>query len=1129
MQQSSQTGQTSRSRLIAQIGQRKNAVSAISRRRDPSSAPLTFSQERLWIMSQLETANPIYNVAGALEFDGALNTETFGQCLDEVLRRHDILRSRFVNGEQGSAQRVMSEMHLKLSFSDLTESAIAERNPDWTMDDAPPNDGPPLAYFKRYAETFIRRPFALSQQPPVRAMLAKLDTGRHAFVLVLHHIVGDRWSVGILMKEVAALYHAYVNGLPSPLTALPIQFGDYAAWQRQQETSDQHLDYWRTKLDGAPPLLELPTDRPRPPVNRYRGETYRFDFRPELRQRLAEFGKRENATLFMTMAAALSVLLFRYSGNKDINIGYPVAGRNAVQTTALIGFFVNTLILRNCLDPAWSFSELLARIKEQALSDLEHQNVAFGQMIESLNPVRDAGHTPLFQVMLAVQNVPSATLRLPHLYANPINLDNAIAQFDLTLFIDEDQTRLQGGFEYNTDLFERSTVALLADRLQELLADCCRNPAAPLCNLNLLSSEERQQVLCDFNHTRKAFAKEPFIHRLFETQVERTPDACALVFAGQTLSYAQLNRRANRLAHYLSARGLRAEDRVAVFFERSFDMVVSLLGILKASAAYVPVDPDYPAERLIYLFEDCRPSLLITSRAMRARLPDAIGTTVPVIELDGDAYRSAAETLPERNPDPKAMGLTPKHLAYLIYTSGSTGRPKGAMNEHAAVVNRLLWAQQEYRLNAEDRILQKTPYSFDVSVWEFFLPLISGAVLVLAKPKGHQEPDYLMDLIEVEAVTTLHFVPSMLQAFMSAVNAEKCRSLRQILCSGEALPRELVQRVRADLPFVELHNLYGPTEAAIDVTAWSCRQEPTGAVPIGYPIANTAIHILDPFLNPVPVGVPGEIHIGGLQVGRGYFDKPDLTAERFIPDPFRIVEGSTRLYKTGDLARWLADGAIEYLGRNDFQVKLRGFRIELGEIEAKLKDYPGIRDALATVREDDAHGKRLVAYLLNHDGIETPAAELRVYLAKVLPEYMVPNVFVALAEWPLTTSGKIDRDSLPMPGAGAVVLQRYEAPQNEIEATLAGIWQELLSVEKVGRNDHFFELGGHSLMALDLAERLRTRGLGLEAREVFSHPVLASLATVVAQSRTVFTAPPNLIPEHFGQSSNEPDMEEFRI
>ncbi|MGR9052584.1 MAG: non-ribosomal peptide synthetase, partial [Gammaproteobacteria bacterium] len=863
----------------------------------------------------------------------------------------------------GPVQRVVPEAHLELIGSDLTEAE--ELLPDRAMPAELPDGDPALALFRRCAEAFVRQPFALSQQPPIRAMLAKLGAGRHAFVLVLHHIVGDRWSVGLLMKEVAALYRAYVDGLPSPLAALPIQFGDYAAWQRQAGGAGKHLDYWRDKLDGAPPLLELPTDRPRPAVNRYRGETYRFDFRPELRQRLAEFGKRENVTLFMTMAAALSVLLFRYSGNKDINIGYPVAGRNALQTTALIGFFVNTLILRSRIDPVCSFSELLGRIKQQALSDLEHQDVAFGQLVDALNPVRNAGHTPLFQVMLAVQNVPSATLRLPHLSAEPLVLDNAVAQFDLTLFVDEDQTRLQGGFEFNTDLFERCTVALWAERLQALLADGCRNPQAPLCNLNLLPLKERQQVLYGFNATREAFEQEPFIHTLFETQVERTPDACALVFAGRTLGYAQLNSRANRLAHYLLARGLRTEDRVAVFFERSFDMVVSLLGILKAGGAYVPVDPDYPGERLTYLFEDCRPSLLITARAMRARLPDAIGTTMPVIELDGDAYRSAAETLSERNPEPNALGLTPKHLAYLIYTSGSTGRPKGAMNEHAGVVNRLLWAQREYRLNAEDRVLQKTPYSFDVSVWEFFLPLMTGAVLVLAKPKGHQEPDYLMELIEAEAVTTLHFVPSMLQSFMPAVNAEQCRSLRRILCSGEALPRDLVQRVRADLPFVELHNLYGPTEAAIDVTAWRCRQEPVGAVPIGYPIANTAIHILDPFLNPVPVGVPGEIHIGGVQVGRGYFDKPDLTAERFTPDPFRVVDGSTRLYKTGDLARWLADGAIEYLGRNDFQVKLRGFRIELGEIEAKLKDYTGIRDALATVRDDDAHGKRLVAYLLN--------------------------------------------------------------------------------------------------------------------------------------------------------------------
>ncbi|MFZ2407662.1 MAG: amino acid adenylation domain-containing protein [Methylobacter sp.] len=1103
---------TNRAQLIARL--RKTGTPAdgvIAKRNGDQPAPLSYSQERLWIMSQLEPDNPIYNVAGAVQFDGLLNIQALQQSLDEVVRRHEILRSRFT----AEGQQVLPCEGLPMAWRDL-----ADCQPDRAMQQ-----------FQHCADDFIRLPFRLAEQPPLRALLVTINEQRHILLLTLHHIVSDRWSVGVLMQEVAALYGAYSQGKPSPLPELPIQYGDYCVWQRgQQEKWAKHLDYWRQKLTGAPPLLELPTDKPRPPVPSYRGDVYSFEFSAELSRALKDLSKQYNVTLFMVMAAAFNTLLYRYTGSKDICIGYPVAGRSQSRTAALIGFFVNTLVLRCQAGADLPFSELLLQLREQALQDQNHQELSFGQLLDALSPVRNASHTPLFQVMLAVQNVPMPDFRMQDVVVTPLTMNNRIAQFDLTLFIDERDGKLLGSFEYSTDLFEAATIARMAGHLQMLLTDAADNPATPLKRLTMLPAKERRQLLGEVNATAIDYGSEQLIHRLFEQQAEKTPEACALVYEGQTIGYDQLNRRANRLAHHLRALGVRCEDRVAICLERGFEMVAGLLAVLKAGAAYVPLDPDYPSERLEYMFGDCSPAALITQTGLLARLPAADEGQMPVIVLDDRESIRAIDRQPGHNPDPVALGLTPSHLAYVIYTSGSTGWPKGAMNQHGGVVNRLLWAQSEYRLTGADRVLQKTPFSFDVSVWEFFLPLLAGAGLVLAKPKGHQEPQYLMDLIEQAVITTLHFVPSMLQVFLEHIDAEKCRSLRRILCSGEALPHALQVRAQNCLPAVELHNLYGPTEAAVDVTAWRCRNdENPGIVPIGHAIANTAIYILDPWLEPVPLGVSGEIYIGGIAVGRGYLNRPELTAERFVPDPFRK---SARMYKTGDLGRRLADGAIDYLGRNDFQVKIRGFRIELGEIESRLSASAGVREAVVIAREDGHGDKRLVAYLTKDNSSELSLADLRADLAATLPDYMLPGAFVVLPALPLTANGKLDRGALPVPDADAVISHSYEAPQGPIETALALIWQELLELERVGRNDHFFELGGHSLMALSLVEHLRREGWALEARAVFANPVLSSLAAVIGDSQghsPALAMPPNLIPDYFGQSLSNPVIEEFRI
>jgi len=1102
--------QANRAQLIARL--RRTAAPAdgvIAKRSAGQPIPLSYSQERLWIMSQLEPDNPIYNVAGAVQFDGLLNTHALQQSLDEVVRRHEILRSRFT----AEGQQVLPGAGLPLACQDY-----AEFHQDLAMQQ-----------FQHHADDFIRLPFRLAEQPPLRALLAIVGPRRHILLLALHHIVSDRWSVGVLMQEVAALYRAYSQGKPSALPELPIQYGDYCVWQRgQQDKWAKHLNYWRHKLTGAPPLLELPADRPRPPVPSYRGEVHGFEFSAELSFALKELAKQYKVTLFMVMAAAFNTLLYRYSGSRDICIGYPVAGRSQSQTAALIGFFVNTLVLRCRVEPDMTFSELLLQLREQALQDQNHQELSFGQLLEALSPVRNTSHTPLFQVMLAVQNVPLPDFRMQDVTVTPLTMNNRIAQFDLSLFIDERDGKLLGSFEYSTDLFEAETIARMAGHLQMLLTAAADDPATPLNRLALLPVKERRQLLAEYNATATDYSSEQLIHRLFERQTGKTPEACALLYQGQTISYRQLNRRANRLAHHLRSLGVRCEDRVAICLERGFDMVVGLLAVLKAGAAYVPLDPDYPAERLEYMFGDCSPAALISQRGLLGRLPAA--DAGQVIVLDDQEHAKTIDSEPDHNPDPMALGLTSGHLAYVIYTSGSTGRPKGAMNQHGGVVNRLLWAQSEYRLTAADRVLQKTPFSFDVSVWEFFLPLLAGAGLVLAKPKGHQEPQYLMDLIEQTGVTTLHFVPSMLQVFLEHIDAEKCRSLRRILCSGEALPHALQVRTQNCLPDAALHNLYGPTEAAVDVTAWRCRNDANpGIVPIGHAIANTAIYILDPWLEPVPSGVSGELYIGGIAVGRGYLNRPALTAERFMPDPFRKA---ARMYKTGDLGRRLADGAIDYLGRNDFQVKIRGFRIELGEIESRLSASSGVRETVVIAREDGHGDKRLVAYLTKDHSRELSIAALRAGLAETLPDYMLPGAFVILPALPLTANGKLDRGALPVPDADAVLSHRYEAPQEPIEIALARIWQELLELERVGRNDHFFELGGHSLMALSLVERLRQQGWALEARAVFANPVLCSLAAVIGEKQCnghALAMPPNLIPDYFGQSLNNPVIEEFRL
>ncbi|WP_346397669.1 non-ribosomal peptide synthetase [Pseudomonas syringae] len=1038
--------------------------------------PLSWAQQRLWFLDQLDrAAGAAYHIPAGLRLRGRLDSEALQATLDRIVARHETLRTHFALHE-GQAIQVIAPA--TQGFALVTHDLRA-------LDSAAQHEA-----VERLAREEALAPFDLSSGPLIRGRLVQLSETEHILLVTQHHIVSDGWSTGVLLHEIGMLYRAFSQGLADPLPALAFQYVDYAAWQRQWlqgETLQTQVEFWRQHLSGAPALLELPTDHRRPPLRSYAGGRVSLALSPALTAGLRQLGQRHGATLFMTLLAGWSSLLSRFSGQDDVVIGTPVANRPRSELESLIGFFVNTLALRIRPEGGLSVAALLEQVKTVMLAAHAHQDLPFEQVVEALQPPRSLGHSPIFQVMLALNNTPGGgELSLPELSLEPLQAPHTTAQFDLSLALVEADGGLVGSLEYASDLFERATIERMAGHLQVLLEGMVADDQQAVAELPLLSCEQRRQILESFNDTAAAYPADKLIHQLFEEQAAQQPDALAVVDETGSLSYGELNTRANRLAHYLIGLGIQPDDRVAICAQRSLEMVVGLLGILKAGSAYVPLDPGYPFERLRYMLEDSAPVAVLVQGETRTLLGEL---AVPTLDLQAGDWEVEAEH------NPAVPAITPQHLAYVIYTSGSTGKPKGVANQHDGVVNRLWWAQSEYRIGADDRVLQKTPFGFDVSVWEIFLPLLAGAQLVMARPGGHQDPHYLMEVIERRSISMLHFVPSMLQAFVNQTPAGRCSTLKRVLCSGEALPHALLLQGQAHFPKSELHNLYGPTEAAIDVTAWHyVAEQDIGIVPIGRPIANTQIYLLDAHGQPVPIGVSGEIHIGGIGVARGYLNRPELTAERFLEDPFS-TEPAARMYRTGDLGRWLADGNIEYLGRNDDQVKLRGYRIELGEIESQLAGCPGVREAVVLAREHRPGDKRLVAYLTAQEGAVLSATQLREQLSQGLAEYMIPSAFVTLTCFPLTPNGKLDRRALPAPEDDAYASRGYEAPVGEIEHALAEIWQALLGLERVGRHDHFFELGGHSLMAVQLVSCLRQRfQVEVALGDLFMHPTICELA-----------------------------------
>nr|WP_306298895.1 non-ribosomal peptide synthetase [Pseudomonas syringae] len=1071
---------------------RTSQPSVVAVTRD-QALPLSFAQQRLWFLARLEGDSAAYHIPAGLRLRGELDADALQSALDLIVARHESLRTTFAQqpGHEAEQRIAPADSGFELRLQTLEGQPDAEQALAVLMADE------------------ARAPFDLGTGPLVRGRLIRMDDEDHVLLVTMHHIIADGWSSDIFTRELGVLYEALRNGDPDPMPALAVQYADYAMWQRcwlTTEVLQQQSGYWQQALSGAPALLSLPTDRSRPAQQEYAGDAVGVVIDQALTEQLKTLSQRQGTTLFMTVLAAWATVLGRLASQDDVVIGTPVANRSRVEVEGLIGLFVNTLALRVDLAADPTVESLLQQVKARTLEAQAHQDLPFEQVVEAVKPVRSLSHSPIFQAMLSWQNGAGESLALGDMNLQAIGVSSRTAKFDVLLDMAEVGGCLYGSLEYATALFDRSTVQRHLGYLEAVLRGMVADSRAVVTHIPLLQDDERQQLIEGFNATEVSYPQGLTLHGLFEAQVQRTPDAIAVTFEDASWSYTTLNAQANRIAHRLTSMGIRVDDRVAICTQRSLQMVAGLLGILKAGAAYVPLDPDYPAERQAYMLENSAPVAILAQAALQDSLPPC---PAPVLLLDGQGADDLFAGQPDHNP--VIDDLTARHLAYVIYTSGSTGQPKGVMNEHAGVVNRLLWMQDEYGLDETDVVLQKTPFSFDVSVWEFFWPLFNGARLVMARPGGHREPAYLCEAIQAQGVTTLHFVPSMLEIFLAHGTPAYCDSLKRVMCSGEALPGHLVRRFKAQLTRAGLFNLYGPTEAAVDVTAWDCSgPETPDNTPIGKPVANTRMYVLDSVGQPVPLGCTGEIYIAGVQVARGYLGQPELTAERFLQDPFSDVPAA-RMYRTGDVGCYQADGTLMYLGRNDDQIKIRGFRIELGEIAARLSDHPGILDAVVVAREDAPGDKRLVAYYTSaEDQSDLGVEQLRSHLAALLPEYMVPAAYVRLASLPLTANGKLDRKGLPAPDRDSIASRAYEAPQGPIEMALASLWADLLQVEQVGRHDHFFELGGHSLMAVTLIERMRQIGLSADVRVLFGQPTLAALALAVGENHEV-AVPANLI------------------
>ncbi len=1037
--------------------------------------PLSWAQERLWFLNQLEGASATYNIAVAVHIAGTLDILALEQAYQELVQRHEILRTTFPLVKGVPVQVITPRTETAIAIVDLCGLESTEQTTE----------------VQRQVKSHSEQPFNLAKGPLLSLVLLKLGQDSQVLVVTMHHIISDDWSMNLLIQELSTLYQAFASQQPSGLPELSIQYADFALWQRQWlqgEILKQQLGYWTQQLAGIPTLLNLPTDRPRPPVQTFRGSTQRFKLNRDLTQQLKHLSQQSGTTLFMTLLAAFALLLSRYSRQNDIVIGSPIANRNRQEIEPLIGLFINTLVLRVDLENNPTFSELLERVQQMSLDAYAHQDLPFEQLVEALQPQRSLSHHPLFQVMFVLHNAPTPTLELPELTLTPLERERTVAKFDLTLSMSETDTGLIGIWEYNSDLFEADTIARLVGHFPRLLTAIVAHPQQTVGQFPLLSEAERHQLLVEWNQTQAEYPQDKCIHHLFEEQVERTPDAVAVVFEGQELTYRELNSRANQLAHYLQTLGVKPEVLVGIYIERSVDMVVGLFGILKAGGAYVPLDPTYPPERIASMLDDSQLPVLVTQGKLRDLLPETVGHVL-CLDTDWTVISQSRDVNP-------VSGVNASNLAYVIYTSGSTGKPKGTMLIHRAVVNYLSWCTQTYAVASGSGAPVQSSISFDATITSLFSPLLVGQRVVLLSEA--QEIEALGAVLASQSNFSLvKLTPAHLDILAQLLPAQELsKSTQAFVIGGEALLSKSLEFWQIHAPQTRLINEYGPTETVVGC----CVYEVTDAafhpdmIPIGRPIANTQLYILDQFLQPLPIGVPGELYIGGAGVARGYLNRAELTAKRFIPNPF----GEGRLYQTGDLARYLPDGTIEFLGRIDHQVKIRGFRIELAEIEAVLSQHPSVQDVVVLAREEEPGDKRLVAYVV--PGEVTPTThDLRGFLKEKLPDYMIPSAFVWLDSLPLTSNGKVDRRALPTPKAISRDLEsQVVAPRTPNEAVLAQIWTDVLGVQQVSIHDNFFELGGDSILTIKIIARANQAGLQLTLRQFFEHQTIAELAALAS-------------------------------
>ncbi|MCX8132087.1 MAG: amino acid adenylation domain-containing protein [Clostridia bacterium] len=1054
----------------------KEPIKRISRD-EGEDLPLSFSQQSMWFFDQFTKGNPVFNISNAVKMSGIPNKEAIRKSLEKLVERHESLRTTFKNVNGSPVQVINKKADVDLAEVDLSHVHKKEIENK----------------IKLVLKDEARRIFDLEKGPLFRFCLFKTGEEEYVFSMTIHHIISDAWSNAILVGEFFKLYEAFLKEKNLELPLPEIEYADYSSWERnrlQGETLEELLSYWRKQL-ANPLTLQLPTDYPRPKSQSYEGGFETFRVSRELSEKLKSICNKEGVTMFMLILTAFQALLCRYSGQTDIFTGTVVANRNRKEVESLVGYFMNTLVMRTNFENDPCFTEVLNKVKQMTIDAYTYQELPFDKLLEELKPERDVSRTPLFQVMFILHTTQKVELDLPGLKMEQLAVESGMSPFDLRLQLTETDQGLKGGFDYNTSLFSPSTVERIGYHLLNILESIAANPEVRISKIKLLTEKEERQILEEFNNTDAEYPEEKVIYEFFEEHALKNPDDIAASFGDKQLTYKELNEKANQIARILCEKGMGQESIIGILLERSLEMIIGIMAVVKAGGAYLPIDPHNPQDRINYILEDSNVSLLLSHK----KFSDIhVGEKIEKIYLEDEALYTGDKSNLAGKADPHG-------LAYVIYTSGSTGKPKGTLIEHHSLVNRLNWMQKMYPLIKSDTILQKTPYTFDVSVWEMFWWAMQGAKVCFLEPGAEKDPGKIVKAIEENMITVMHFVPSMLNSFLEYLKdtgeTGRVASLKQVFASGEALTAAQVSLFKNLLAKngTKLANLYGPTEATIDVSYFDCiTDNELDSIPIGKPIDNIRLYVMDSKLQLQPVGVPGELCIAGVGLARGYLNRPELTSEKFADNP---LEPGKKLYRTGDLAKWREDGNIEYLGRIDFQVKIRGLRIELGEIERVLIEHPSVKDCIVTAWEKQPGNMHLVGYIVCEKDTKTEIDEIKAFLGKALPEYMVPKLFVFLDAMPLSQNGKADRKALPLPELEKKT--EYVAPKNELESILANIWKEELGLENVGINDNFFEIGGHSLLLTRVHNRLNKQfQREFSLIDLFTHSTICALAKYIS-------------------------------